>query len=288
MALEIPLRRIKLGLLGTLMSLVSLAVAGSSLGGSASSRDDAGARAAFLEAYKVFIHPRCVNCHPAGDAPLQGEDSCPHTSFRLRRGADGQGVFAVRCSNYFGRAEPGAKPVAQTSLQGEIEMNKLIIAGSLALALAIVAGFKHLNSAIASRAAQPQAPGRFMRAREARILGLVDERANDTVIAPSTVSVGEDFQVTVTTTGSGCERAGDTGVVVTENGATVMVYDFTSSIRPGVTCTLEFKRMPHTVTLRFTKPGEALIQVWGRRVGPDTPPVGVGVPTVLERRVMVN
>jgi hypothetical protein len=106
------------------------------------------------------------------------------------------------------------------------------------------------------------------------------------VIAPSTVSVGEDFQVTVTTTGSGCEREGDTGVIVTENGATVMVYDFTSAIRPGVACTLEFKRLPHIVTLRFTKLGEALIQMWGRRVGLDTPPVGVT--TALERRIMVN
>jgi mono/diheme cytochrome c family protein len=61
--------------------------------------DDAAARAAFLEAYKVFMHPRCVNCHPAGDAPLQGEDSRPHGFFRLRRGTDGQGVFAVKCVN---------------------------------------------------------------------------------------------------------------------------------------------------------------------------------------------
>ena len=76
-----------------------LAVAGSSLGGSAPSRDYAGARAAFLEAYKVLMHPRCVNCHPAGDAPLQGEDSRPHTFFRLRRGADGHGVFTVKCVN---------------------------------------------------------------------------------------------------------------------------------------------------------------------------------------------
>jgi len=93
------MRRIKLSLFGSLLGSVSLAVAGSSLGGSAPSRDDAGARAAFLEAYKVFMHPRCVNCHPAGDAPLQGEDSRPHTSFRLRRGADGHGVFTVKCVN---------------------------------------------------------------------------------------------------------------------------------------------------------------------------------------------
>src|SRR2546428_9932466 len=37
--------------------------------------DDAGSRAAFLAAYPVFMHPRCLNCHPRGDAPLQGEDS---------------------------------------------------------------------------------------------------------------------------------------------------------------------------------------------------------------------
>ena len=33
--------------------------------------------ALFEEAGKVFQHPRCVNCHPAGDRPLQGEDG-PH------------------------------------------------------------------------------------------------------------------------------------------------------------------------------------------------------------------
>jgi hypothetical protein len=62
-------------------------------------RDDAGARAAFNEAYKVFMHPRCVNCHPAGDAPLRGEDSRPHASFRLQRGAQGQGVLTLKCTN---------------------------------------------------------------------------------------------------------------------------------------------------------------------------------------------
>jgi hypothetical protein len=163
-------------------------------------------------------------------------------------------------------------------------MNKLIISGGLALALAT--GFNHLNCAVATRASQSQAPGRPMPAREARILGLIDDRANDALTAPSTVSAGKDFQVTITTTGGGCESAGDTGVIITENSATVMVYDFTSATRPGVACTLVLKRLPHAITLRFTKPGEALIRVWGRRVGPDTPPLGV--PTVFERRVMVN
>jgi len=93
------MRQIKLCLLGCLPGLLLLAVAGSSLGGSTASRDDAGARTAFLEAYKVFMHPRCVNCHPAGDSPLRGEDSHPHTFFRLRRGVDGHGVFTVKCVN---------------------------------------------------------------------------------------------------------------------------------------------------------------------------------------------
>lgn len=61
--------------------------------------DDASAKAAFAKAYKVFMHPRCVNCHPAGDAPLRGEDSRPHTGLRLRRGSDGQGVLTLKCAN---------------------------------------------------------------------------------------------------------------------------------------------------------------------------------------------
>lgn len=59
-------------------------------------RDAAGARAAFLEAYKVFTHPRCLSCHPAGDQPLQGDNGRPHF-YRVRRGVDGAGVFAAQC-----------------------------------------------------------------------------------------------------------------------------------------------------------------------------------------------
>src|SRR5262245_7592385 len=53
--------------------------------------------AAFLEAYKVFMHPRCMNCHPAGDAPLQGDDSHPHAQL-VTRGPDGKGKYAMKCS----------------------------------------------------------------------------------------------------------------------------------------------------------------------------------------------
>ena len=53
---------------------------------------------AFMEVYKVLKSPRCMNCHPAGDIPLQGDDSHLHTMFP-RRGKDGHGVYAMKCSN---------------------------------------------------------------------------------------------------------------------------------------------------------------------------------------------
>lgn len=53
---------------------------------------------AFKEAYRVFMHPRCMNCHPAGDAPLQGDDSHIHAQ-NVTRGPDGKGLYAMKCSN---------------------------------------------------------------------------------------------------------------------------------------------------------------------------------------------
>src|ERR1700751_3543017 len=35
-------------------------------------------RALFLEVAKVLTNPRCINCHPAGDRPTQGNDMHPH------------------------------------------------------------------------------------------------------------------------------------------------------------------------------------------------------------------
>jgi len=38
-------------------------------------------RAIFIEAGRVFQHPRCLNCHPAAERPTQGEDLHPHSPF---------------------------------------------------------------------------------------------------------------------------------------------------------------------------------------------------------------
>ncbi|HEY7384935.1 MAG TPA: Isoquinoline 1-oxidoreductase subunit [Beijerinckiaceae bacterium] len=59
--------------------------------------------AIFNEAGKVILHPRCVNCHPAGDRPLQGEDGHPHQPLVVR-GIDGFGATAMRCYTCHGPA----------------------------------------------------------------------------------------------------------------------------------------------------------------------------------------
>ena len=53
---------------------------------------------AFLEVYKVLMSPRCMNCHPSGDRPLQGDDNHIHT-MNVKRGKDGKGLYALKCSN---------------------------------------------------------------------------------------------------------------------------------------------------------------------------------------------
>lgn len=61
-------------------------------------KDSAASVKAFQGVYKVLMSPRCLNCHPAGDRPLQGEDSHVH-AMNVQRGLDGQGISALRCAN---------------------------------------------------------------------------------------------------------------------------------------------------------------------------------------------
>jgi hypothetical protein len=53
---------------------------------------------AFMDVYSVLMSPRCMNCHPGGDIPLQGNDSHLHL-MSPKRGKDGKGVYAMKCSN---------------------------------------------------------------------------------------------------------------------------------------------------------------------------------------------
>jgi len=53
---------------------------------------------AFMDVYKVLMSPRCMNCHPSGDVPLQGDDNHLHTMLP-QRGKDGKGIYAMKCGN---------------------------------------------------------------------------------------------------------------------------------------------------------------------------------------------
>ncbi|MDB4920241.1 hypothetical protein [Mucilaginibacter sp.] len=61
-------------------------------------KDSVGSAKAFMAVYRVLKSSRCMNCHPSGDAPLQGDDSHIHT-MNVKRGIDGKGLYSVRCSN---------------------------------------------------------------------------------------------------------------------------------------------------------------------------------------------
>lgn len=66
---------------------------------------DSRARAAalFQEAGKVLQHPRCVNCHPRTDRPLQGDGMQLHQPLVVR-GKDGHGAVAMSCQTCHGAA----------------------------------------------------------------------------------------------------------------------------------------------------------------------------------------
>jgi hypothetical protein len=67
--------------------------------------------ALFQEAGKVITHARCMNCHPAGDRPAQGDDRHPHMPLVVR-GVDNFGAIGMRCTTCHGPAnfDPGGVP----------------------------------------------------------------------------------------------------------------------------------------------------------------------------------
>ena len=119
--------------------------------------------------------------------------------------------------------------------------------------------------------------------RRVGILRLYRTDPPSALVAPDTVRAGVDFQVGATTLGGGCERAGETEVQVSGGVAVVTPYDYTA--RAGA-CHDILLYLPHAATLRFSTPGEAVVRVRGRRVGPDTP--RDGVPHTVEKRVVVR
>jgi hypothetical protein len=72
---------------------------------------EARSAAIFTELGKVLTHPRCVNCHPAGDRPRQTNERRLHQP-PVERGVDGHGTETMRCSICHQNAnfDPGRMP----------------------------------------------------------------------------------------------------------------------------------------------------------------------------------
>lgn len=66
--------------------------------------DDPG-KTAFLTVHRAFLDPRCRNCHPAGDAPLQGAEGRPHAQ-NITRKSEKNGLPCAACH----RARNGTRP----------------------------------------------------------------------------------------------------------------------------------------------------------------------------------
>lgn len=67
--------------------------------------DQATGVAAFATVRAVLQHPRCQNCHPAGDAPLQGDEGRVH-AMNVLRGPTGHGMAGAECTTCHGPANP--------------------------------------------------------------------------------------------------------------------------------------------------------------------------------------
>jgi hypothetical protein len=112
----------------TILTLLACSLAAQT----AAKPDSAASRAAFVQFYRVLTSPRCQNCHPAGDAPLQGDDSHVHLQ-NVKRGADGHGVTAMRCDTCHQAANlPGAHlPPGNPRWSLPSPGNKMVFAGRL-------------------------------------------------------------------------------------------------------------------------------------------------------------
>jgi hypothetical protein len=88
------LRRITFLLSFSLFVAGAVAIAEKAL---AQSSDRAAGLAAYDRIASVLQGPRCLNCHPRGDRPHQGDDRHVHL-MNVQRGADGYGMAVMRCA----------------------------------------------------------------------------------------------------------------------------------------------------------------------------------------------
>jgi hypothetical protein len=79
-------------------------------GDRAPAQTEAGLRA-YADVYRVLLSPRCRNCHPAGQAPLQGDIGRPHAQNVSRRSFT-SGLKCTACHRLGNHPQAGAPPGA--------------------------------------------------------------------------------------------------------------------------------------------------------------------------------
>ncbi|MDB4953787.1 MAG: hypothetical protein JWO36_1356 [Myxococcales bacterium] len=72
---------------------------------------EAAGKAGFMTLYRVLQSPRCRNCHPAGEAPLQFDDGRPH-AMNITRRSERNGVACATCHRDKNGTRPGQPPGA--------------------------------------------------------------------------------------------------------------------------------------------------------------------------------
>ncbi len=93
------------------LSLLLLALPASAGDPEAAEAPDPAALKAFSGVVSVLQHPRCMNCHPDGDVPLQFDSSTPHI-MEVDRSSPDKGLPCSTCHFEEGIDAPGLPPAA--------------------------------------------------------------------------------------------------------------------------------------------------------------------------------
>lgn len=93
------------GAIGAISAVATIGACGGSK--PPSGGDQNGGLVAWEAVRGVLQHPRCQNCHPQEDVPLQGDAGTPHTQ-NVQRGPAGRGMPGMECVTCHGLDNPPA------------------------------------------------------------------------------------------------------------------------------------------------------------------------------------
>ena len=116
------------------LTLAACSTAGSQAAATAAAAPAVDPIASFETVRAVLQSPRCVTCHPGGDAPMQGDDSRVHAQ-KVVRGADGRGVPGLGCVDCHAKANapdsygPNQPPGVSTGWRLPPADQKMVFAG---------------------------------------------------------------------------------------------------------------------------------------------------------------